>query len=189
MQVFSESDSNPPYGESQWFAATMPLLEAIMKLLPLLTVVLLLVPASRAQSYPQTTTELNLKTLRQTELDFAKAFADRNVARFAGFVAEDARFTGSGKLREGKAAIVEQWTRMMQNPDLTLTWSPDLAEVSQAGDLGFTSGPYEATVKLKDGNIAHERGRFASVWRRQPDGSYQIIFDIGSPEPPPPPQK
>ncbi len=162
-----------------------------MRLLTALAVVLLLVPASLAQIYSQpnkTTTELGLTTLRQTELDFAKAFADRNVARFSTFVADDARFTAAGKVREGKTVILEQWTRMMQNPDFSLTWSPDIVEASQAGDLGFTSGPYEATVKQKDGSIARERGRFASVWRRQPNGSYQIIFDIGSPEEGPAPK-
>ncbi len=131
---------------------------------------------------------VDVQTLRQTELDFAKAFADRNVARFAEFVADDARFTSAGKLREGKAAILEQWTRMMQDPNLTLTWSPDIVELSQAGDLGFTSGPYEISLKRPDGTMAHERGRFASVWRRRPNGAYQIIFDIGSPEEPSPPK-
>jgi ketosteroid isomerase-like protein len=162
-----------------------------MRLLAALAVVLLLVPISAAQLYSQpskTSTEMSVTTLRQTELDFAKAFAERNVARFAEFVADDARFTAAAKVREGKAAILEQWTRMMQNPDLTLTWSPDIVELSQAGDLGFTSGPYEATVKQKDGTIARERGRFASVWRRQANGRYQIIFDIGSPEEGPAPK-
>ncbi len=160
-----------------------------MRLLPLLAVVFLLVPIASAQENPPTARlPIEIETLRQAELDFAKAFANRNVARFAEFVADDARFTSAGKLREGKAAILEQWTRMMQDPNLTLTWSPDIAEVSQAGDLGFTSGPYEISLKRPDGTRAQERGRFASVWRRQPNGAYQVIFDIGSPEEPPPPK-
>ncbi len=162
-----------------------------MRLLAALAVVLLLVPASTAQENPPIAgLPLDMQTLRQTEEDFARAFVERNVARFAGFVAADARFTSAGKIREGKAAILEQWNRMMQDPNLTLTWSPDIVEVSQAGDLGFTSGPYEVAVKLKDGTIGRQRGRFASIWRRQSNGSYQIIFDIGSPEEPTsPPRK
>lgn len=163
-----------------------------MKLLAALTVVLMLVPASRAQIYapptPYTSVEFDLTTLRQAEEDFAKAFAERSPRRFAEFVADDARFTAAGKLTQGKAAIVEQWTRMMQDPALTLTWSPDMVEVSRAGDLGFTSGPYELTLKRPDGSVARERGRFASVWRKHPDGQYRILFDIGSPEEQPPPK-
>ena len=192
MRVLNVSDSNLPHAESQCFAATMTRQEAIMKLLSALAVLLLLVPALSAQIYSQPNkiaTEMELTTLRQAELDFAKAFADRNVARFASFVADDASFTAAGKVREGKAAIVEHWTQMMQNPDLTLTWSPDVAEASKAGDLGYTSGPYEISLKRRDGTIAQERGRFASIWRRGPDGKYQIIFDIGSPEEPPPPKQ
>ncbi len=162
-----------------------------MKLLAALAVVFLLVPGPAGQEYPQTgktVTGIDRATLRQTELDFARAFAERDVARFASFVADDARFTGGGRLREGKAAILEQWTKMMQNPDLTLTWSPDIVELSAAGDLGYTSGPYEFALKRPDGTLALERGRFASIWRRQANGSYRIVFDIGSPEEQPPPK-
>jgi ketosteroid isomerase-like protein len=120
--------------------------------------------------------------LRQTELDFAKAFADRNVDKFASFVAENARFTGNGKVTLGKAAVVANWSKMMQNPNLTLTWEPDVVELSAAGDLGYTSGPYQIAVKKADGSTAIERGRFASVWRRSTDGQYRIELDIGNPE-------
>ncbi|MBZ5646501.1 MAG: nuclear transport factor 2 family protein [Acidobacteriia bacterium] len=127
-------------------------------------------------------TEADKAALRQTELDFAQAFADRNVAKFASFLSEDARFTGGGKVTQGKAAILDQWSKMMQNPNLTLTWAPDMVETSAGGDLGYTSGTYEATVKRPDGTTSSERGRFASVWRRQTDGRYRIVFDIGSAE-------
>lgn len=162
-----------------------------MKHLLAFTVVLLLVPAGAAQVYPPagTSVETQRATLRRTELDFAKAFAERDPARFAEFVAEDARFTSAGHVTEGKQAIVAEWTRMMQDPNLTLTWSPDITEASAAGDLGYTSGPYEITVKRADGTVGQGRGRFASIWRRQADGQYRIVFDIGSPEPPPPPKQ
>lgn len=120
--------------------------------------------------------------LRQAELDFAKAFADRDVGRFASFVAENARFNGGGKLTQGKAAVVESWTEMMKNTDLTLTWEPDVVETSAAGDLGYTNGPYVLTLKKPDGTTVTQRGRFASVWRRGKDGKYRVELDSGSPE-------
>lgn len=153
-----------------------------MKLLAAFAVVLLLIPTSFAQTKKTDTA----RALRQTELDFARAFSDRDANRFAAFVADDARFTSAGKITQGKAAIVGEWTKMMQNRDLTVTWYPDIAEVSRAGDLGYTSGPYEFALKRPDGTVARERGRFASVWRRLADGKYRIIFDTGSPEEPPP---
>jgi ketosteroid isomerase-like protein len=148
-------------------------------------VVLSLIPAAAGHETKRNT-EADKAALRQTELDFAQAFADRNVAKFASFLSEDARFTGGGKVTQGKAAILDQWSKMMQNPNLTLTWAPDMVETSAGGDLGYTSGTYEATVKRPDGTTASERGRFASVWRRHTDGRYRIVFDIGSPEEPPP---
>jgi ketosteroid isomerase-like protein len=77
---------------------------------------------------------------------------------------------------------VANWSKMMHNQNLTLTWEPDVVELSAAGDLGYTSGPYQLTVKKADGSTVSERGRFASVWRRGANGQYRIELDIGNPE-------
>lgn len=160
--------------------------ETIMNRFAVLLVVLSLIPVAAGHEKKRNA-EADRAALRQTELDFAHAFADRDVARFASFVSDGARFTGGGKVTEGKSAILERWSKMMQDPNLTLTWTPDIVEISAAGDLGYTSGPYQITVKRADGSTASERGRFASVWRRHADGKYRIVFDIGSPEEPAPP--
>ncbi len=55
--------------------------------------------------------------------------------------------------------------------DTTLAWSPMFAGASAAGDLGFTTGPFNG------GDTAF--GYFFTVWERQPDGSLKWIYDGG----------
>lgn len=62
------------------------------------------------------------------------------------------------------------------NPTI-LTWEPEVAEVSASGELGYTSGPYQ--VKPNRGAEPVGFGHYVSVWKRQADGSWKVLLDIG----------
>lgn len=116
------------------------------------------------------------------ETAFAKAFADRDAEKFFSFVADDATFFGKTTL-SGKPAVREQWSKFFESKDAPFSWKPDRVAASADGTLGQTHGPvFDPAGK----HIAD----FASVWRKQKDGNWKILFDGGSnvcPEPPPPP--
>ena len=61
----------------------------------------------------------------------------------------------------------------------TLVWEPEYAEVSYAGDLGWTCGPWEfhPPAGAPDTTVFH--GHFNTVWAKQPDGSWKVAADIG----------
>ena len=64
------------------------------------------------------------------------------------------------------------------NPEETLVWEPSYAEVSGAGDLGLTFGPWEyRPAKGKRGEVGH--GQFISVWTRGVDEPWRLLVDIG----------
>ncbi|MDH4197876.1 MAG: nuclear transport factor 2 family protein [Candidatus Aminicenantes bacterium] len=65
-----------------------------------------------------------------------------------------------------------------------LTWQPVVAEVSAAGDLGWTSGPYEIRP-VRDYQGAPGVGHYISVWGRKKDGVWKVLIDggIGHPAP------
>jgi len=60
---------------------------------------------------------------------------------------------------------------------VTLLWEPAYAEVSAAGDLGFTTGPWE--LRPNDPQRPVGYGHFVSVWQKQPDGAWRVAVDIG----------
>ena len=58
-----------------------------------------------------------------------------------------------------------------------LIWRPALAAISAAGDLGFSTGPYQARASA-DRPVAGT-GWYLSVWWRQPDGTLRLLADHG----------
>ena len=117
-----------------------------------------------------------VEDVRQTELAFAKAFADRDKAKFFSFVLDDATFLSAGRTLEGKQQVVAGWSPFFDGPRAPFAWAPDRVTVSADGTLGLSSGP----VFDPDGNHA---GSFMSTWRKQSDGSWKIVFDGSGPGP------
>ncbi len=139
----------------------------------LLTVTLGLPAAAIAADGPGTA-ELGAQ-LRATEEAFARTMADRDHAAFVSFLAEDAVFFGrAGELR-GREAVAAAWKPLFEGAVAPFSWQPEVATVLDSGTLGLTSGP----VLAPDGRRI---GTFTSVWRREPDGSWKIIFDRGCPD-------
>lgn len=58
-----------------------------------------------------------------------------------------------------------------------LEWTPELAEVSASGDLGYTSGPWRFTAAGDEKPTAF--GHFFSFWKKQPDGKWMLLADHG----------
>jgi ketosteroid isomerase-like protein len=65
----------------------------------------------------------------------------------------------------------------------TLTWKPFRAEAS--GELGYTLGTYEYRAPDKDGKPSVRYGKYCSVWKKQKDGSWKWVVDIGNGSPAP----
>jgi ketosteroid isomerase-like protein len=66
----------------------------------------------------------------------------------------------------------------------TLIWEPSHAEVAAAGDMGWTTGPWEFRPPADStgappapDKIAH--GHFTTIWARQPDGRWLAEVDMG----------
>lgn len=56
-----------------------------------------------------------------------------------------------------------------------LSWEPLYADVSRAGDLGFTTGPWQFTPPDGEPSFGH----YVTVWRRRGDGAWRVAADIG----------
>jgi len=112
--------------------------------------------------------------VRAAETAFAKSMADRNLAAFTALLADDTVFWGGKGVNRGKAAVAADWKRFFDGPAAPFSWAPADVEVLPSGNLGFTSGP---VYDPKGQRI----GTFNSVWQRQADGSWKIVFDKGCP--------
>ncbi len=63
-------------------------------------------------------------------------------------------------------------------PSVLLAWTPIYAEISGAGDLGYTTGPYELS-DLSPKKEAAKYGAYFSIWKKQSDGLWKVVLDAG----------
>jgi len=118
----------------------------------------------------------------KADRDFNQAMADRDLARFLSFVAEDAKFDAS----VGRDAVGKAWAPFFAPDGPTIAWAPVKAESLVAGDVGYTVGTWERYGKDAQGKATVSRGQYLTVWRLQKDGLWRATFDTGSTAPPRP---
>lgn len=76
----------------------------------------------------------------------------------------------------GKNAISASF-EAFSDSGFTLTWEPLDADMSKSGDLGYTYGLYTSLIKS---NNSLTRGKYVTIWKRQPDGSWKYVLDGGN---------
>ena len=124
----------------------------------------------------------DLESMVGTERAFSRlSEAQGTREAFAAFIAED------GILFRPGPVLGKKW--MQEHPlpasptRSVLSWQPLFADVSRAGDLGYTTGPW---LFRKDLNgIPTAFGNFMTVWKKQADGSWRFVLDLGISNPMP----
>lgn len=119
-----------------------------------------------------------------TERAFAKlAETEGTRPAFVAFIAAE------GILFRPRAVKGKQWFGEHPAPPQAdkrplLSWYPAIAGISRAGDLGYTTGPWEFKSDIHDARSV-AWGHFLTVWKRQADGSWKFAIDLGisNPEP------
>ena len=118
--------------------------------------------------------------VRRAELAFAASVAANQPEKFASMIDEEAVFVGAAVTR-GRTAIVDSWKVFFAPDRPEFVWQPEIVELSGDGTLGMTRGPWTMKGQGPDGKPFERSGTFNSIWRRQPDGSWKIVFDMGCP--------
>ena len=86
---------------------------------------------------------------------------------------------------ERVAPAKELFRRQPDPPkDRRLIWEPRYGDIASSGDLGYLTGPVRRIVPgQNNGQPFHSL--YASVWKRQADGSFKVVMDMGVPTPGP----
>jgi ketosteroid isomerase-like protein len=121
--------------------------------------------------------------LMELEGRFAQAVAAGGGKAFASWFADDAVTLNNGKpavLGRGAIAAQATWDPKVYQ----LTWQPQGAQMGPSGDMGFTWGHYEGHSKDKNGQPVVTSGRYFTVWKKMPDGSWKVALDASSDDAP-----
>ncbi len=117
--------------------------------------------------------QTNLEKLVGTEKAFAQTAAEKNTkTAFLEFLANDGIIFNPQPIN-GK----ELWNSRPIGPAL-LAWTPEFADISSNGVLGYTTGPWEYRPQGKDDQpVAF--GHYVTLWQKQLDGNFKFVLDIG----------
>ena len=154
-----------------------------MKTAILLTVIFVVLAAVASSQKPATDSALH--TMVATERAFAQASADKGTREsFMMFIADD------GILFRPTAVPGKKWMQEHPLPPSDkrplLAWRPVFADIAAAGDMGYTFGPWEFKQDIKDEKPT-AFGHFATIWKKQVDGSWKFAVDLGIGHPQPAP--
>jgi len=118
--------------------------------------------------------------LRQTDLDWAAAAIEAtDVDRIVGFWSDDAKVYPPGvPVIEGKDAIREFVAGGLSTPGFSVSWEPEEVIVFQDGRSGYSTGLNSFTAPGPDGDLVTTVGRYVTIWRKRPDGSWECVIDI-----------
>jgi ketosteroid isomerase-like protein len=134
-----------------------------------LTLVLALASLGALAQQPSSGLQTDFDRLVATERAFAKLSEAQGIkASFLANVAGDAVIFRPG------AVPAKEWLSSHPNPDVLLVWHPTYAAIARSGDLGWTTGPYELSAKGEK-----DFGQFSTVWRKQGDGTWKFVIDLG----------
>ncbi|HTO75770.1 MAG TPA: DUF4440 domain-containing protein [Thermoanaerobaculia bacterium] len=123
--------------------------------------------------------------LLRTDKEFSDAAQKVGVGEaFLRYADENATMLPAGDdAATGLDAIKQQFADYPKGA--TLVWKPVRAEVAQSGDLGYTIGTYETRGPGPDGRFVTRYGKYCSVWKKQKDGGWKWVVDVGTPSPAP----
>lgn len=116
----------------------------------------------------------HLNAMVAAEEAFIKMAKDKNTRdAFLHFLHDDAVTVGSYGPVTGKESLRKQ------KPDASLlSWRVSFCDISSAGDLGYNIGPWKFFASRTD-SLPVAWGHFHSIWKKQPDGSWKNMLDIG----------
>jgi len=118
-----------------------------------------------------------LQEMVKTEQAFSKMAEEKNVRdAFMTFIADDGLLFRPGAVNGKKWMLEHPVPPSDKKP--VLVWQPAFAGMAQSGDMGFTTGPWEARADINDAKPG-AYGHFMTVWKKQPDGSWKFVVDLG----------
>jgi ketosteroid isomerase-like protein len=127
----------------------------------------------------------NASILRRLEGEFMKAAAEKGSQGYMSYYADDAvEVPNGGPLIQGKINIAKGMG-FLDDKNNQLIWTPVGADISASSDLGYTYGNYEFHSKDKEGKPSIEYGKYTSIWKKQGDGSWKVVLDMGNASPAP----
>lgn len=129
----------------------------------------------------------DVQSIRELERRAREAAEAKDLDRYISFYADDAvLFWPGAPMVRGRAAIREFMQAFLSMPAFSLSFETAEVDVSRAGDLAYSYGTNRVGLVGPNGQRMRDRGKYLTVYRKQPDGTWKVVADIGNSDLPAP---
>ncbi|HET9359126.1 MAG TPA: DUF4440 domain-containing protein [Vicinamibacterales bacterium] len=151
-----------------------------MKTLAALTFLVTLAACTQAPAPVADTREADAAAIRATEEAWKAAWSTKVADNITPYWAENATLMAPGlPAVKGSAAIKPVIAELVADPNFSLSLQTVTVEASRGGDFGYTQGTYTVTATDPATKKAvTEKGKYLTLYMKQPDGSWKSVQDI-----------
>ena len=137
------------------------------------------------------THDADVKAIRDLETAWLQAGNTKDLDKLMAFYADDASvFFADALVINGTAAIKAALKPMLEDKNSSFTLASDKVDVAKSGDLGYSQGAYTVTfTDDKTKKVLTVKGKYVHVYKKQADGSWKCVAEIGNEDAPPAPAK
>ena len=137
---------------------------------------------------PPDTRAADEAAIRAADMAFSKAVEAKQLETAMAFFANDAiQMVPNAPMLDTRESIRKSFGGLLATPGIGLKFQPTKVEAARSGDFGYTVGTYEMTMSDAKGNPVIERGKYATFWKKQADGTWKAVVDISNGDGPPTP--
>jgi ketosteroid isomerase-like protein len=120
-----------------------------------------------------------ISAIRAADAAWLKVFAARDTnATVAAVEATGSVLAPNAPIATGPDAIRALFAGFYSLPGLTIHWEAADVQAARSGELGYSRGAYELGFTDPKGKPVVEHGKYATVWRKQTDGTWKVVLDI-----------
>lgn len=135
---------------------------------------------------PADTRAADEKTIRDGEVAWSNDWASKDVRKIEDHYADDAALMIPGApLMKGTDAIDAGLRKLLEDKNLSLSFTTTYAEVAKSDDIAYTQGTYTMTqTDPRTSKPITEQGKYVTVYKKQADGSWKAVEDISNADAP-----
>ena len=125
--------------------------------------------------------ERDVNSIRELEHKAREAAKAKDLDRYVSFYADDAVLLWPGTpMITGHAAIRKFMQVFFSTPDFSLSFETAHVEVSLAGDFAYSCGSNKVALVDPNGKKVKDSGKYLTVYKKQSDGTWKVVADMGN---------
>jgi uncharacterized protein (TIGR02246 family) len=139
---------------------------------------LLLFASACSQQEPPDTRAADESAIRDLDAQWSKTAGAHDLDGTLAYYSDDASVLApNAPIATSKQDIRAVWAPMCA-PGASVSWEVSKVDVARSGDLAYSTGAYQLTVKDAQGQPETDRGKFLEVWKKQADGKWKTVADV-----------